>query len=88
VASLIIDGNLLKPLLADHGPAITDLIKPVMGEDYNYDPTPALWALWRSYIGCEYVDDIGGTVFYRNRHGKAVRETGDVGSLVVAPEKL
>jgi len=45
-----------------------------MGEDYNYDPTPAVWALWRSYMGCEYVDDEGGTVFYRNRHGKAVRD--------------
>lgn len=45
-----------------------------MGDDYNYDSTPAAWALWRNYIGCEYIDDEGGTVFYRNRYGEAIRE--------------
>jgi len=49
-----------------------------MKDDYNFDTTSSLYALWRTYSSCEYIDDEGGIVFYKNRHGKQVRELAEV----------
>ncbi|KAJ7904203.1 fatty acid desaturase-domain-containing protein [Mycena leptocephala] len=55
-------------------PEVTEAIKPVLGEHYNYDNTPALVALWRSFTQCTFVEDEGDVVFFKNRAGKVVPE--------------
>ncbi|KAJ7164341.1 fatty acid desaturase-domain-containing protein [Mycena filopes] len=52
-------------------PAVTEAIRPVLGEYYNYDETPALLALWRSFTQCTFVEDIGDVVFFKNRSGES-----------------
>lgn len=56
-------------------PQVTGAIKPVLGNYYNYDSTPALYALWRSFTNCIFVDDEGEVVFFRNRCGEALIES-------------
>ncbi|KAJ7627969.1 fatty acid desaturase-domain-containing protein [Mycena polygramma] len=55
-------------------PEVTQAIKPVLGEHYNYDETPAVVALWRSFTQCTFVEDEGDVIFFKNRVGKAVAE--------------
>ncbi|KAJ6617120.1 fatty acid desaturase-domain-containing protein [Mycena sp. CBHHK59/15] len=55
-------------------PEVTEAIRPVLGEHYNYDSTPALAALWRSFTQCTFVEDDGDVVFFKNRRGEAVVE--------------
>ncbi|KAK2460742.1 hypothetical protein APHAL10511_007212 [Amanita phalloides] len=53
-------------------PRVTEAIKPVLGDYYNYDSTPALYALWRSFTTCVFVEDEGDVVFFCNRYGEAL----------------
>ncbi|KAF8635645.1 hypothetical protein AX15_000280 [Amanita polypyramis BW_CC] len=53
-------------------PQVTEAIKPVLGDYYNYDSTPALYALWRSFTNCIFVEDEGNILFFRNRYGEAL----------------
>lgn len=55
-----------------HAPEATKYLKAFLGEYYMYDDTPAFKALWRNYNFCQFVEDDGGVVFYRNREGHAV----------------
>ncbi|KAF9495229.1 hypothetical protein BDN71DRAFT_1391921 [Pleurotus eryngii] len=55
-------------------PQATEAIKPILGEYYNYDSTPTIAALWRSFTQCVFVEDEGQVVFYKNRAGVGVRE--------------
>ncbi|KAF8660486.1 hypothetical protein AX16_001612 [Volvariella volvacea WC 439] len=55
-------------------PKVTEAIKPVLGEYYNYDSTPVLWALWRSFTQCTFIEDEGDIVFFKNQHGEAVMD--------------
>ncbi|KAF7439851.1 hypothetical protein PC9H_000188 [Pleurotus ostreatus] len=55
-------------------PRATEAIKPVLGEYYNYDSTPTVRALWRSFTQCVFVEDEGSVVFYKNCAGAGVRE--------------
>ncbi|KAJ6511709.1 fatty acid desaturase-domain-containing protein [Mycena vulgaris] len=57
-------------------PAVTEAIKPVLGDYYNYDDTPALIALWRAFTQCTFVEDHGNVVFFKNRAGIAAAEIG------------
>ncbi|KAJ6562236.1 fatty acid desaturase-domain-containing protein [Mycena capillaripes] len=57
-----------------HLPEVTAAIKPVLGEHYNYDDTPALVALWRAFTQCTFVEDQGDVVFFKNQAGKAAAE--------------
>ncbi|KAH9915200.1 uncharacterized protein B0H18DRAFT_1125003 [Fomitopsis serialis] len=36
--------------------------------------SPTLYALWRSFMQCKFVESTGDTVFFKNMHGKVVRE--------------
>ncbi|EMD37156.1 hypothetical protein CERSUDRAFT_124119 [Gelatoporia subvermispora B] len=55
-------------------PKVTDAIKPVLGEYYNYDSTPVLYALWRSFTQCTFIEPEGDVVFFKNQQGKALRK--------------
>jgi hypothetical protein len=71
--------------LLDNGEEATKYLRQVMGDDYNFDTTSSLYALWRTYTSCEYIDDDGGIVFYKNRYGKQVRELDE--NAVIPEEK-
>ncbi|KAJ7212529.1 delta-12 fatty acid desaturase protein [Mycena pura] len=57
-------------------PAVTEKIKGVLAEHYNYDSTNTFYALYRSFTQCVFVDDQGEVVMYRNSEGKTAREIG------------
>ncbi|CAL1704018.1 unnamed protein product [Somion occarium] len=54
-------------------PEVTEAIKPVLKEDYNYDSTNTFYALYRSFYRCMFVEDTGGILFYKDRKGRANR---------------
>ncbi|KAJ3567932.1 hypothetical protein NP233_g6046 [Leucocoprinus birnbaumii] len=56
-----------------HTPEATKYLKAFLGEDYMTDETPAFKALWRNYNSCQFVEDEGDVLFYRDRKGRAVR---------------
>lgn len=35
---------------------------------------PTLYALWRSFTQCTFIEPEGGVVFFKNQQGKALRE--------------
>eukprot|EP00599_Poterioochromonas_sp_BG-1_P009902 CAMPEP_0173144552 /NCGR_PEP_ID=MMETSP1105-20130129/7293_1 /TAXON_ID=2985 /ORGANISM="Ochromonas sp., Strain BG-1" /LENGTH=444 /DNA_ID=CAMNT_0014058239 /DNA_START=127 /DNA_END=1461 /DNA_ORIENTATION=+ len=49
-----------------HAQEATEAIKKVLGQYYLKDDTPIAVALWRSYSCCQYVEDDGSIVFYKN----------------------
>ncbi|RDB28347.1 Delta(12) fatty acid desaturase [Hypsizygus marmoreus] len=55
-------------------PQATEAIKPVLGDYYNYDSTSVLYALWRSFTQCTFVESEGDVVFFKNQYGEAVIE--------------
>ncbi|KAF9459136.1 fatty acid desaturase-domain-containing protein [Collybia nuda] len=57
-----------------NGPQITNAIKTVLKDDYNYDSTPPWYALYRSFTECLFIEEEGDIIFYKNKHGVAVRE--------------
>ncbi|KDQ60225.1 hypothetical protein JAAARDRAFT_191632 [Jaapia argillacea MUCL 33604] len=57
-----------------NGPEITQAVRNVLGEHYNFDSTNTFYALWRSFTECLFVEDEGGIVFYKNRSGQAARQ--------------
>ncbi|PFH48439.1 hypothetical protein AMATHDRAFT_65424 [Amanita thiersii Skay4041] len=58
-------------------PQVTEIIKKVLKEDYNYDSTNTFRALWRTFTECCFIEDEGDIVFYKNRHGQATRELAE-----------
>jgi len=62
-----------------NGPQITERIKAVLKDDYNYDSTNSFYALYRTFTQCLFVEEEGGIVFYKNKEGKAVREVERTG---------
>ncbi|KAI0777743.1 fatty acid desaturase-domain-containing protein [Trametes elegans] len=67
-------------------PAVTEAIKGVLGENYNFDSTNTFFALYRSFTECVFIEDEGSIVFYKNRHGDAVRVVaeGEVDAIAAA----
>ncbi|KAG6885730.1 hypothetical protein C0993_010557 [Termitomyces sp. T159_Od127] len=61
-------------------PQVTEAIKKVLKEDYNYDSTNTFRALYRTFTQCCFIEDNGEIVFYKNKEGKAAR--------VLAPDAL
>jgi len=49
-----------------HAEEATEHIKRVLGPYYLKDNTPTVLALWRSYSCCQFVEDEGDIVFYKN----------------------
>ncbi|KAF5335826.1 hypothetical protein D9611_009655 [Ephemerocybe angulata] len=54
-------------------PYVTEAIKTVLQDDYNYDSTNSFRALYRTFSQCCFIEDDGDIVFYKNKDGKAVR---------------
>lgn len=49
-----------------HAQEATVHIKAVLGAYYMKDDTPIARALWRSYSCCQFIEDTGDVVFYKN----------------------
>ncbi|KAJ3492009.1 hypothetical protein NLI96_g282 [Meripilus lineatus] len=54
-------------------PQVTEILKQLLKDDYNYDSTNTFYALYRSFSECCFIEDDGDIVFYKNRDGKALR---------------
>jgi len=55
----------------------TDYLKLIIGEHYNWSDKPMFKALWTNYNDCQFVEDEGDVVFYRNKKGEAVLRPAD-----------
>ncbi|KII91495.1 hypothetical protein PLICRDRAFT_89777 [Plicaturopsis crispa FD-325 SS-3] len=60
-----------------HGPEATKYLKEFIGEHYAYNERNCFLALWDSYNRCQFVEDEGDVVFYRDKKGKAVRRPAE-----------
>ncbi|KAF8308723.1 uncharacterized protein EI90DRAFT_3129707 [Cantharellus anzutake] len=56
-----------------NGPRVTEALKKVLGEDYNYDSSNTFRALWRSFNECIFIEDEGDVVFYNDKTGMPKR---------------
>ncbi|CCM04524.1 uncharacterized protein FIBRA_06705 [Fibroporia radiculosa] len=54
-----------------NGPEATKYLKEFIGEHYRLSNKPVFKALWDTYNECQFVEDEGDIVFYRNRKGQA-----------------
>ncbi|KAF8324729.1 fatty acid conjugase, partial [Cantharellus anzutake] len=64
-----------------HQPYVTQAIKKVLGDDYCYDGTNTYRSIWRNFTQCQFVEDEGDVVFYRDRKGVPTRVMeGSVGN--------
>ncbi|KAF4608171.1 hypothetical protein EYR40_000515 [Pleurotus pulmonarius] len=54
-------------------PQVTEHIKRVLKEDYNYDSTNTFRALYRTFTQCCFIEDDGDIVFYKNKDGESAR---------------
>lgn len=50
-----------------HAQEATEHIREVLGKYYLKDETPIARALWRSIRNCQFVEDAGDVVFYKNK---------------------
>jgi omega-6 fatty acid desaturase / acyl-lipid omega-6 desaturase (Delta-12 desaturase) len=49
-----------------HAQEATECIRKVLGPYYMKDETPLIRALYRSYSACQFIEDDGDIVFYKN----------------------
>ncbi|KAF5356411.1 hypothetical protein D9758_009483 [Tetrapyrgos nigripes] len=54
-------------------PLVTEHIKRVLKDDYNYDSTNTFRALYRTFTQCCFIEDTGDIVFFKNKDGEAGR---------------
>jgi len=57
-----------------NGERVTEAIKKVLGDDYNYDSSNTFRALYRSFSECLFVEDTGDVVFYNDKSGLPQRK--------------
>ncbi|KAF8875927.1 fatty acid desaturase-domain-containing protein [Infundibulicybe gibba] len=60
-----------------HGPEATQHLKAFIGDHYVTSDVPAFKALWSNYNKCQFVEDEGDVLFYRDRKGQAIRRPAD-----------
>ncbi|KAF8633792.1 hypothetical protein AX15_001262 [Amanita polypyramis BW_CC] len=60
-----------------HGPEATQYLKAFLGEHYVYSDKPVFKSLWDNYNDCQFVENEGDILFYRNKKGKAARRPDD-----------
>ncbi|KAF8887557.1 hypothetical protein BD779DRAFT_1786111 [Infundibulicybe gibba] len=60
-----------------HGPEATQHLKAFIGDHYVTSDVPAFKALWQNYNRCQFVEDEGDVLFYRDKKGQAVRRPAD-----------
>lgn len=63
-----------------HTPVATEAIKKVLGDDYCSDRTNTYRAIYRNFTECQFIEDTGDIVFYRNKQGKPTRRMDGSGS--------
>jgi len=56
-----------------NGPELSKHVRKAMGRDYNRDSTNTFRALYRSFAQCEFVEDEGDIVMWKNRNGEVAR---------------
>ncbi|KAF8574086.1 linoleoyl phosphatidylcholine delta-12 acetylenase [Ramaria rubella] len=56
-----------------HGEEATRHLRAFIGEHYMHSNAPVLKTLWENYNFCQFVEDRGGIVFFKNRRGQAAR---------------
>ncbi|KAF8735414.1 hypothetical protein AX14_002070 [Amanita brunnescens Koide BX004] len=54
-------------------PQVTEELKKILKEEYNYDSTNSFRALHRSFTQCLFIEDEGDIVFYKDKHGQQAR---------------
>jgi len=57
-----------------NGPELSKHVRKALGEDYNSDSTNTWRALYRSFTECQFVEDDGDIIFYKNSKGERVRK--------------
>ncbi|KIP05951.1 hypothetical protein PHLGIDRAFT_107540 [Phlebiopsis gigantea 11061_1 CR5-6] len=58
-----------------HCDEATPYVRKVVGEEhYWYSDKPTFMALWDNYNQCQFVEDNGSVIFYRDKKGQAVRK--------------
>ncbi|KAI0753261.1 fatty acid desaturase-domain-containing protein [Daedaleopsis nitida] len=55
-----------------HGAEATQYLQAFIGKHYHYSEKPVFKALWDNYNDCQFVEDEGSVLFYRNKKGQAV----------------
>ncbi|KAF8059791.1 fatty acid desaturase-domain-containing protein [Lyophyllum atratum] len=60
-----------------HGPEATQHLKAFIGDHYAYSEKPAFKALWDNYNKCQFVENEGEVLFYRDKKGQALRRPAD-----------
>ncbi|KAF8887319.1 hypothetical protein BD779DRAFT_1662529 [Infundibulicybe gibba] len=60
-----------------HGPEATQHLKAFIGDHYVTSDAPAFKALWENYNKCQFVEDEGDVLFYRDKKGQAIRRPAD-----------
>ncbi|KAF8065086.1 fatty acid desaturase-domain-containing protein [Lyophyllum atratum] len=60
-----------------HGPEATQHLKAFIGEHYVSSDAPVFKALWDNYNKCQFVEDEGDVLFYRDKKGMAIRRPAD-----------
>ncbi|KAJ7773343.1 delta-12 fatty acid desaturase [Mycena metata] len=55
-------------------PKVTEYLKPVLKDHYNYDSTNTFRALYRTFTQCLFIENDGDIVFYKNKNGEAARK--------------
>ncbi|KAF8513735.1 linoleoyl phosphatidylcholine delta-12 acetylenase [Hysterangium stoloniferum] len=56
-----------------HGAEATGYLRALIGEHYTYSNAPLFKTLWENYNSCQFVEDQGDIVFYKDRRGQARR---------------
>ncbi|KAJ7595190.1 fatty acid desaturase-domain-containing protein [Mycena floridula] len=60
-----------------HGPEATQHLKAFIGDYYISSDVQCFKALWHSYNKCQFVENDGDVLFYRDKKGQAVRRPAD-----------
>lgn len=60
-----------------YGEEATEYLKQFIGEHYAYDGRSPFVVLWEIYNECQFVEDEGDVVFYKNKKGEAVRRPAE-----------
>ncbi|KAI0643882.1 linoleoyl phosphatidylcholine delta-12 acetylenase [Trametes meyenii] len=55
-----------------HGAEATKYLREFIGEHYHYSDKPVFKALWDNYNDCQFVEDTGNVLFYRDRKGQSI----------------
>jgi len=54
-----------------NAPEATVFLRSIIREHYHYSDEPIFRALWDTYNSCQFIEDEGNILFYRDRQGKA-----------------